>query len=205
MTRIFILSVIFGFFLGYAVRGHAAEARTSTYTLDAAAAYGPASLSESDAPDVATKGNFREVLAVFTRSSPRWTFGAGIGVFAADLTGTGTAAPSSTGFALRSYTRSVAGEVARLDARYRLTDHFSAGLFTDLLFGGDVAFSSDVFDGGAATTWLGGTELLYGFGTGRDFLGMRVNVGARTFASFGLNGRRLDAIQGVFEASLRVF
>lgn len=217
MTRIFFVSIVFGFFLGYAVRGHAAElpaphARSSTttaplakstgatYLLSAIASTGPAGLSESDSPDLKTTGNFREILAEISRSAPYWNFGLGLGFFAAELTG--TANPSTgPGLSLTSYSREVAGEVARISAHYRLADHFEAGLTADLLFGSNVGFSSGVFDEKTSTAWLGGPELLYGFALG----GMRVKFGARYFASLGLGDRTLSGFQGVLETGVPVF
>jgi hypothetical protein len=197
MTRIFLFSMLFGFLLGYTVRARASE---PTNLLTAALSYGPSSVSDSAAPGLETKGNFREVLAMMNRSTARWNFGAGIGFFASDLTGT-SHATSGSGLALSSYTRSVAGEAARLAAHYRLTDHLEAGLTADLLFGSDVSFSSSLFDT-SSTAWLAGTEILYGFGRNVDLLGFEFKAGLRYFASVSLAERRLDAFQAVLEAGL---
>ncbi len=218
MTRIFFVSIVFGFFLGYVVRGHAAELSApsgrstvstaprpksagATYLLSAIAATGPAGLAESDSPDLKTGGNFREILAELSRSAPRWNFGVGFGFFAAELTGTANPSSGGSGLSLTSYSRDVEGEVARLSARYRLTDHLEAGLTADLLFGSNVSFSSDFFDEKTNSAWLGGTEMLYGF----DVAGMRVKLGARYFASLGLPGRTLSGFQGVLETGVPVF
>ncbi len=196
MTRIFLFSMIFGFLLGYTVRAHAAE---PTNTLTADLSYGPSSVSDSTAPDLDTKGNFREVLAMMNRSTARWNFGAGIGFFASDLTGTSHAG-SGNGLALSSYSRSLAGEAARLAVHYRITDHLEAGLTADLLFGSNVSFSSSLFDS-SSTAWLAGTEVLYEFGKGFG-KGFEIKAGLRYFASLSLADRRLDAIQAVLEAGL---
>jgi hypothetical protein len=211
MTRIFLFSVIFGFLLGYTVRGHAAEIPSGAsftrnhpvknYSLSAAFNYGPSSLSERDAPDLNTRGNFRQVLAMLNRKVLRWNFGAGLGFFASDLTGTNTAAPSGSSLGLSRYSREIAGEVARIAGSYRLTDHLAVGLSLDLLFGSDVGFSSNVFESEMSAAWLAGTELLYGFELG----GVQWKAGPRYFASLNLPDRRLDAVQGVLEAEMPVF
>lgn len=217
MTRVFLFSILFGFFLGYVVRGHAAElpaagarSRTSiapraepgeaAYFLSALAANGPTGLSESDAPEMKTTGNFREILAEISRSAPRWNFGLGFGFFAAELSGS-AGSGSGPGLSLTSYARDVAGEVARVSTHYRFTNHFEAGLTADLLFGSDVGFSSDYFSAHTSTAWLGGAEMLYGF----DLAGMRMKLGARYFSSLALPGRTLSGAQAVLEAGMPVF
>ena len=203
MTRIFLFSVFLGFLLGYTVRGHAAESGTS---LAAALNYGPSSLSDGSAPGIDTHGTFRQAIALLSRSTARWSYGAGFGFFASDLTGKSRAAPASgAALALDSFSRTVSGEVARLSGRYRMGDHFEAGLSADLLFGSDVSFSSNLFDSSSSTAWLMGTELLYCFGNGSDLFGLRLKAGARAFASLGLPDRRLDAVQAVFEAGAPIF
>lgn len=213
MTRIFLFSILIGFFLGYAVRGHAAEIGTSArttspvpptgkaYALTAALAYGPSTVSDRDSPDLSTTGNFREALLGLARETPRWAFGAGLGFFASDLTGTSRSTASTGTLGLRTYSRQTAGEVARVSAHYRITDRLEAGLSADLLFGSDVSFSPYLFDTHSNTAWLAAAEVLYGF----DLAGIQWKGGARYFASLGLPARSLDAFQGVLEAARPIF
>jgi hypothetical protein len=217
MTRIFLFSIILGFFLGYSVRGHAAGIGTSLsskpdlsssstnsstgYRVSAVATDGPSSLADHTAKSLDTHGTFREILATLNRESPTWNFSAGAGFFASDLSGTNSAPASTTGFTLSNYSRSVQGEVARVGANYRLTDHLEAGLTAEMLFGSHVDLSSNGFATESTKVWLGGGELLYGFG----LAGFRVKAGARYFASLGLTDRSLTGVQGVFEASTPIF
>jgi hypothetical protein len=210
MTRIFLFSVVLGFFLGYAVRGHAVEAGTSSieqkrerpFSLAASVSYGPSSLRDQDMADFDVRGNFREALAMANYTSPRWIFTGGLGVFASDLTGTRRPGTNPGGtLALASYSRQLSGEVARIGARYRFTDHLEAGLLADLLFGTDTSFSANLFDSGTSTSWLASSELLYGVG----LFGVQVKVGARYFASLGIPGRTLDGVQAVLEAGTPIF
>ena len=213
MIRIFVVTLLFGFFVGFVTRGHAAESGESvtrtprtepapqkTFSLSAVAEYGPSTLSDAKASDLDTRGNFREGLAVFSRTFARdGAIGAGFGFFASDLTGTNRNGTSAVG--LSSYARSLSGEVARIIARYRLSEHFEAGISADLLFGSNLGMSSDVFETPRHTAWLGGAELLYGFNLG----GVRLKTGAKYFASLGLPERNLRAVQGVVEAGVFAF
>ena len=198
MTRIFIVSLLFGFFMGYAVRGHAAE---RSLAIGAALGYGPASLADSESADLDSGGNFREALATATLSNARFAGGLGIGFFATELTGSRTNAGTASGMGLQSYRRETAGEVARLTGRYRIDDRFEAGIGLDLLFGSDVAFGAGAFGNSRGATWLGAGEILYAF----RIAGAPLKAGLRAFTSLGLPDRTLSALQGVLEAGVLDF
>lgn len=194
MIRIFLVSLIIGFFLGYSVRARA----EAPLALSAWTSLGGSSLSDEATPDLESRGTFGEMLVLGTYELARWNISAGLGFFSSSLSGSRSSTPSTlSGLSLNSYTKETAGEVARLASHYRLTDHLEAGASAELLFGSDVGFSTGFLNSGVKGAWLGGIEILYGFGLGA----FEIKAGARAFTSLNLPGRKLEAVAAVLQGS----